>query len=585
MRILILEDERATAQLLGMLLTTAGHTVAHALDGGEGLQQLRAAPCDLVISDVQMVPMDGFGFLALARAEFPRLLVVLASACDDLHARVEKQPHKPFDVVHKPFRIEEIRRLLARATEALQVQAGIAQAAIVPGTPSAGDPGERMTSALVHSFPGTAFAPVRAQLARAMRQPGNALVIAEPGLISPEVLQLWRDASPQPQAPWQVVDATDTATDIRVALFGAAEEEAGPALVAARGGTLVLLNLDALPAADQARLSSLLRGTPPTRLILSLRRDPDLLLDEGLIDESLYFRFSTTGVPVPSLVDLIEHIDSLFMDAVRATPEFPFGSMDLQIEASASTALRGYRWPANLVELRAVAAWTASRMRSPRVTLAQLPERFQKIRLGTLTEALARAQREHLRRAVRITPSTVEAAQALGISPDSLTRALTPSGPALFSLGDPAEIGGSGVTSPSSASRSRDKGGFLVVSSDERLRLSLEAHFASMSQNTRLAVDGLQAIAQLVLAPVRPKAALIAGPTPPFELAELIEQLRRIEPSLAIATLGAEDEIEGVSSFPSLESMDNLPAIVAHLLGAEILGTASGALEQAPAHT
>ncbi|MBM3873466.1 MAG: response regulator transcription factor [Verrucomicrobia bacterium] len=62
MRILILEDDRATVQLLGLPLTSSGHTVVHALDGTEGLKQPRAAPCDLVISDVQMVPMDGPGF-------------------------------------------------------------------------------------------------------------------------------------------------------------------------------------------------------------------------------------------------------------------------------------------------------------------------------------------------------------------------------------------------------------------------------------------------------------------------------------------------------------------------------------------
>ncbi len=582
MRILILEDERATAQLLGMLLTTAGHSVVHALDGSDGLKQLRATPCDLVISDVQMVPMDGFNFLALARAEFPRLLVVLASACDDLHARVDKQPHKPFDVVHKPFRIEEIRRLLTRATEALQVQAGIAQAAIAPAASSSTDSGERLAGALTHSFPGTAFATVRAQLARAMRQPGNALVVAGPGFLSPEVLQLWRDASPQPQAPWQAVDASDA--DVHAALFGTGEEP-GPAVATARGGTLVVLNLDALSATDQARLSSLLRGTPPIRLLVSLRRDPDLLLDEGRIDEALYFRFSRTAIPVPSLVDLIEHIDSLFMEAVRDTPDFPFGSMDLQIEAAASTALRGYSWPGNLTELRAVAAWTASRMRSPRVTLAQLPERFQKVRLETLAEALAQAQREHVRRVVRITPGTIEAAQVLGISPDDLTHAIAPNGPDLFSIGEPAAMANGRATSSARVSGAHNKGAFLVVASDERLRLSLEAYLTGISQDTRVALDGLQAIAQLVLATVRPKIALIAGSTAPFDLPELIEQLRRIEPSLTIATLGAANELKGVSGFPSLESMDNLPAIVAHLLGVEIPGTTSGALEQAPAHT
>ncbi len=563
MRILILEDERATAQLLGMLLTTSGHTVVHALDGNDGLKQLRAMPCDLVISDVQMVPMDGFQFLSIVRDEFPRLLVVLASACSDLHARIESQPHKPFDVVHKPFRIEEIRRVLNRATDALSVQAGIAQASAGMLGASAPDPAATIAQTLQLYFPGTAFAATRAQLARMMRQAGNSLVVAEPGLICPAILEAWRESSPNPQAPWQVIDADAKDTDIRAALLGEGDIP-GPATLSARGGTLVVLNLDALPAADQARLTTHLQGTPATRMIATVRRDPDLLLEEGLIDESLYFRFSTSAISIASLADQVEHIDSIFSEALRATPDFPFASMDIQIEAAASIALRGYRWPQNLAELRTVAAWTATRMRAPRVVLSHLPERFQGIRLESLAEALTRAQHEHLQRAVRIASNTADAAKALGISQEDLTRALVVNGPDLFSMGD--ESASTSVDSGVPAAGHRARRGFLIVSADERLRLSLEAHFAGISIETRNATDGLQAIAQLVLAPVRPKFALISGATPPFELAELIEHLRRIEPSLCIATMGADTEIAGVVSFPTLESMDKFAGFVSHLL-------------------
>jgi len=566
MRILILEDERATAQLLGMLLTTSGHTVEHALDGTEGLKQLRAAPCDLVISDVQMVPMDGFGFLAIARTEFPRLLVVLASACADLHARVEKQPHKPFDVVHKPFRIEEIRRVLARATEALSIQAGIAQASVPAGKGAGAEPSEHVSERLAGLLPGTPFAPVRANLARVMRQPGNALIVAERGLIGPEVLNLWRESSPQPKAPWQVVSIDQDPSAAQAALFGPGEE-AGPAVVAARGGTLVLLNLDALTSVDQARLASHLRGPPPTRIVVTLRRDPDTLLDEGLIDEALYFRFSTGAVLIPSLVDFDEHVDALFVEMLRATPGFSFGATDVQIEPSALTALRGYRWPENFVELRAVAVWVSSRMRSPRVTLSQFPERFQHVRLYTLSEALAVAQRDHLQRALRINPSSVEAALALGLSTEDFARGLSLGNPNLFTVGNPVPAGSE--KSDVSEESTQRSGGFLIVAPDERLRHSLDAHLAGMGLEARLAVDGLQAIAQLMLAPVLPRFALLSGSSAPFELSELIEQLRRLAPDLIVATLGADEEIENTHSFPMLESMDILPVILARLLEAK----------------
>ncbi|HRE79669.1 MAG TPA: response regulator [Opitutaceae bacterium] len=566
MRILILEDDRATAHLLAMLLTNAGHTVEHGLDGAEGMKKLRASPCDLVISDVFMVPIDGFDFLASARSEFPRLLVVLASACSDLNARIANQPHKPFDVIHKPFRIEEVKRVLARATEALSVQAGIAQASATAGKPLTADPNAALLEGLERFYPGAAYASTRAQLSRVMRQPGNAMVVAKDGLLPSDVLDLWREASPQPHAPWQIVVVETDTVSAEQALFASASE-AGPAITAARGGTLLILDLDRLSLDAQARLSPLLKGTPPIRLLISLSRDPDQLLDEGLIDESLYFRFSTATVLIPPLSELADQIDPLFLAILRTTPSFPFVSTDLEIEPAALAALRGYSWPNNVTEVHSVAAWVATQMRSPRISLSQLPERFQEVRLTTLSDALLLAQREHLRRIQRLSPSKVEAAQTLGISPEDFSRSLTIDAPPLFTLstssGSADRSLGAQPTSPGA------RPPFLILAPDERLRLSLEAHFATLGIGTRLATDGFQAIAHLLLANPAPRVALIAGSCAPFELEECVSQLRRVAPSVIIATLGSTEEIEGVHSFAPLESMDNLSAIIAHLMEAK----------------
>lgn len=566
MRILILEDDRATAQLLAMLLTTAGHVVEHGLDGAEGMKKLRVTPCDLVISDVFMVPIDGFEFLAAARAEFPRLLVVLASASSDLNTLVAKQPHKPFDVVHKPFRIEEIKRVLARASEALSVQAGIAQAALAGGEALGGDPNVALLEDLARLFPGAPYAATCAQLTRFMRQPGNAMVVTERGLLSPDVWKVWRHSSPQPNAPWEIVTVEADPAAALAALF-TDEGESRSAISKSRGGTLVVQNLDLLSIADQARLSSSLKGTPAIRLLITLGRDPDLLLDEGLMDESLYIRFSTASVLIPSLADVADQIEPLFVDRLRATPEFPFASTDLQIEAAALGALRGYRWPENLTELQAVAGWVASRMRSPRVTLSQLPERFHHVRLTTLSEALLMTQRDHLRRVQRLSPSNVEAAQTSGLSIEDFTRALAPEATPLFTLGKGSSAGGKGANVEVTAATFVTD--FLILASDERMRLSFEAHLASMSIGNRFATDGLQVIAQFLLTPVHPRVVVLTGSPAPFEMSELVEQLRRIAPAVIIATVGTDTEIDGTLSFPPLESMDNFPKILAHLIEAK----------------
>lgn len=567
MRILIVEDERATAQLLGMLLSTSGHTVVHALDGTEGLRELRATPCDLVVSDVYMAPMDGFTFLAQARLEFPRLLVVLASASTDLHARVEKQPHKPFDIVHKPFRIEEVKRVLARAAEALAVQACIAQASVAAPKSVQQDASERLTEGLARQFPGAGYAQTRAALTRAMRQTGHVLVVAERGLLGPEGLDLWREQVAPSTSPWQVVDVGEDRAAARDQLLNG--DEAGAAIVAARGGTLVVLQLETLVPADQARVFAHLRGQPATRVIASVNRDPDVLLDEGLIDEGIYFRLGSLAVPVPSVVDLAEHVESLFVAALREAPGFAFGSTDVQIEASALGALRSYRWPGNLVEMRAVAHWTVSQMRGPRVTVAQFPERLQQSHLKSLSEALVSSQREYLRRVARINPNPHEAAQALGLSVEDFTSGQQADGPCLFSLGSREGRADSPRRVPSATTDSAPRApGFLLVSSPAEVRHPVGAYLGQMGLPASEAADGLQALAELALNPRPPSVVIIAGPPAPFSPEELVGQLRRMSPDLVLATIGVEGDVAGVHSFPALESMDVFPGIVSRLLEA-----------------
>ena len=61
MKLLVVEDERRMLELLRKGLTEEGHTVACAADGSEGLQMVRDCDFDVVILDVMMPKMDGFG--------------------------------------------------------------------------------------------------------------------------------------------------------------------------------------------------------------------------------------------------------------------------------------------------------------------------------------------------------------------------------------------------------------------------------------------------------------------------------------------------------------------------------------------
>jgi CheY-like chemotaxis protein len=58
-RILVVEDSPTQAQRMRLLLEGEGYEVEMAANGKEGLQKVRSAPPDLIISDVTMPEMDG----------------------------------------------------------------------------------------------------------------------------------------------------------------------------------------------------------------------------------------------------------------------------------------------------------------------------------------------------------------------------------------------------------------------------------------------------------------------------------------------------------------------------------------------
>jgi two-component system cell cycle response regulator len=60
-RILVIEDNPTNLQLMVYLLKAYGHTVLTAVDGEEGLQAAHREPPDLILCDVQIPRIDGYG--------------------------------------------------------------------------------------------------------------------------------------------------------------------------------------------------------------------------------------------------------------------------------------------------------------------------------------------------------------------------------------------------------------------------------------------------------------------------------------------------------------------------------------------
>jgi two-component system copper resistance phosphate regulon response regulator CusR len=111
MRLLVIEDEVKLAQYLHKGLSENGHVVDLAHDGIEGRRLALGGDYDLVLLDIMLPGVDGFGVLRAIRAEKRGLPVLMLTARDAVADRVQGLEQGADDYLVKPFAFSE---LLAR---------------------------------------------------------------------------------------------------------------------------------------------------------------------------------------------------------------------------------------------------------------------------------------------------------------------------------------------------------------------------------------------------------------------------------------------------------------------------------------
>jgi len=67
MNILTVDDSRTMRDMLRMALVKAGFNVVAAVDGEHGLEVLGESGADVIITDINMPKLDGFGFIERVR--------------------------------------------------------------------------------------------------------------------------------------------------------------------------------------------------------------------------------------------------------------------------------------------------------------------------------------------------------------------------------------------------------------------------------------------------------------------------------------------------------------------------------------
>src|ERR687893_2661015 len=119
--LLIVDDEPGMRQLLSHVFGRAGHAVRAAESGTKALELLKQAPADLVVSDVKMPDMNGIELLRRLREFLPDAGVVLMTAFATVETAREAFKLGADDFVQKPFDVDELKLIAAKALEKLDL--------------------------------------------------------------------------------------------------------------------------------------------------------------------------------------------------------------------------------------------------------------------------------------------------------------------------------------------------------------------------------------------------------------------------------------------------------------------------------
>jgi len=120
-RILIIDDNAPTRDILRQALERAGHEVVEASDGRGGIARQQTMPAEVIITDILMPDREGFEAIRELRRDFPTTGIIAMSGggqigCETLLTMAERLGAQR--VFQKPFglrdMLEAVHQLLQR---------------------------------------------------------------------------------------------------------------------------------------------------------------------------------------------------------------------------------------------------------------------------------------------------------------------------------------------------------------------------------------------------------------------------------------------------------------------------------------
>ena len=360
--ILIVEDEPDVAELLKRMIESSGpHRIRIETAPTDLPALFHAVAPDLVFTDLMMPGLDGFEVIRQAQAHDPSMPVIVVSAYATLDNAVAAVKAGAFDFLAKPFGLEGVELVLAKAIRELENRARQAELCRLMQTRD-GD-----LNALLGDSP--AMRRLRDWIVQVRGTRTNVLIEGESGTGKELVARALHGG----QGPFVALNMAALPDDLaeselfgyrKGAFTGATRDRVG-LIREAQGGVLFLDEVNAMSPALQAKLLRVLqeRRVRPLgadreeavdfRLLSASNVDLEQLVAKGGFRRDLFHRLNVLNVRLPPLRERREDIAALAGFFVQRYAS-AHGRRVRNLAPDAVLALAAADWPGNVRELENV---------------------------------------------------------------------------------------------------------------------------------------------------------------------------------------------------------------------------------------
>ncbi len=368
MKIAIVDDEKDMRQSISQWLALSGFDTETFGSAEDALKSLGPEFPGVVVSDIKMPGMDGMQFLKRLMSVDSSLPVIMITGHGDVPMAVEAMRVGAYDFLEKPFNPDKMTELAKKASNSrrLTLDNRALRKELSDGT--------GLMKKLIGSSP--QMERLREDILDLGQAEGHILIDGETGTGKTLVAHALHAVGPNPSRPFVIASCTGSdESTLSSRIFGPIEDsERLPLIEEARGGTLVLEDIDALPHSVQGKLLTWIndQGAPPeTRIVAISNLQEQGKTCEDVLRPDLFYRLASMKLTLPPLRTRGEDILSLFSRfAEQYADEYGCDAPDVSAQEAAQ--LLQAPWPGNIRQLMNIAERAVLQSRRGTGTIASL---------------------------------------------------------------------------------------------------------------------------------------------------------------------------------------------------------------------